>query len=145
MGLLNRIIGTRVYLDTNLFIYALEGFPEFADTIRELFAAIENGALSAITSELTLAETLVKPFMDNDSQRQQAYLDAIQTSDVLTVLPVSREILIEAARLRSSSSLRLPDAIHLATALSAGCTSFLTNDRKIAALPGISIVTLDEP
>ena len=69
MGLMQRIAGNRVYLDTNLFIYALEGFPEYADRISELFAAVDRGVLSAVTSELTLAESLVKPFMDNDLHR----------------------------------------------------------------------------
>ena len=145
MGLMQRIAGNRVYLDTNLFIYALEGFPEYADRISELFAAVDRGVLSAVTSELTLAESLVKPFMDNDLHRQTLYREIIQHSEILTVAPVSRDILIEAARLRSVSSLRLPDAIHLATALAAGCTSFISNDKKISSVSGIVMVRLDEP
>lgn len=145
MELMQRIAGNRVYLDTNLFIYALEGFPQYADRISKLFAAIDRGVLSAVTSELTLAESLVKPFMDNDLHRQTLYQEVIQHSEILAVAPVSRDILIEAARLRSISSLRLPDAIHLATALAAGCTSFVTNDKKISAVSGIGIVRLDEP
>ena len=142
---MQRIAGNRVYLDTNLFIYALEGFPEYADRISELFAAVDRGVLSAVTSELTLAESLVKPFMDNDLHRQTLYREIIQHSEILTVAPVSRDILIEAARLRSVSSLRLPDAIHLATALAAGCTSFISNDKKISSVSGIVMVRLDEP
>ena len=47
----------RVYLDTNIFIYALEGYPTFQTALIMLFDALDRQALSAVTSELTLAET----------------------------------------------------------------------------------------
>ncbi len=54
-------LGKRVYLDANVFVYAIEGYPQFADGIRELFRKVDQGQVEAITSELTLAEVLVKP------------------------------------------------------------------------------------
>lgn len=80
--------------------------------------------------------------MDGNTQLQSLYRDSIRNSNLLTVCPVTRDILIEAARLRSLSSLRLPDAIHLATAINAGCSAFLTNDRGIAAAAGIKVILL---
>jgi predicted nucleic acid-binding protein len=53
MGLVSDLQERRVYLDTNIFIYALNGFPFYAPTLRELFAAVESGGTSATTSELT--------------------------------------------------------------------------------------------
>lgn len=97
MGLINSLTGTSLYLDTNVFVYACEGFPEFTDILRELFEAIDAGNITAVTSELTLAELLVKPFMDGDPHRQEVYRDTIRNSDLLSVHPVSREILMEAA------------------------------------------------
>ena len=140
MGLITSFTDTSLYLDTNVFVYACEGFPEFNDILRELFEAIDAGNITAVTSELTLAELLVKPFMDGDTHRQSVYRDTIRNSDLLSVHPVSRDILIEAARLRSVSSLRLPDAIHVATACSAGCTAFLTNDRRIISVTGLKVI-----
>lgn len=144
MGFVSSLSGSSLYIDTNIFIYAFEGFPEYADKLRELFEAIDSGDVKAVTSELTLAELLVKPFMDANTQRQSFYRDTIQNSDLLSVCPVSRDILIDAARLRSLSSLRLPDAIHVATASSAGCTFFLTNDRRITSVMGIQVIILSE-
>lgn len=83
MGHLDELRGKTVYLDSNLFIYAVEGFTEHADFTAALFAAID------------------------------------------------RAILIEAARLRSSLRIRLPNAIHVATAMLAACELFLTNDQRI--------------
>ncbi len=43
MGLLNAIQGNSVYLDTNIWIYALEGFPAFVQELSALFQAIDQG------------------------------------------------------------------------------------------------------
>lgn len=65
MAILEVITGSRVYLDTNIFIYAVEGYPKFQPELNVLFEAFDDGTLKAITSELTLAEVLVKPLIDN--------------------------------------------------------------------------------
>jgi predicted nucleic acid-binding protein len=137
--------GSVSYLDTNIFIYALEGYPEFLKILTELFDMIDNGKVRAYSSELTLAETLVKPMTDNNTRLQKAYQDAVRTAGFLQVLPVDREILIEAARIRSQNArLRLPDAIHLATAQYCGCDIFFTNDRRLKTYPNINIVLLTD-
>ncbi|MBD0302572.1 MAG: type II toxin-antitoxin system VapC family toxin [Tolypothrix sp. T3-bin4] len=144
MVILNAIRGELVYLDTNVFIYAIEGYSEFVDELNEFFNSIDAGNLRAFTSELTLAEVLVRPLMDGNLEIQTAYQQALQSSEGLEVVPVCREVLIEAARLRSVANLRLPDAIHGATAILTGCETFLTNDRRLAALPGVEVVLLSE-
>lgn len=60
MGILDAIQGNR-YLDANIWIYALEGYPVFIQDLNQLFQSIDQGNLSAVTSELSLAEALVKP------------------------------------------------------------------------------------
>jgi predicted nucleic acid-binding protein len=71
------IKGERIYLDTNIIIYAMEGHPEYASSLATLFAAIDEGKLSAVTSELTLAESLVKPMMDDKAHLQKIYIEAL--------------------------------------------------------------------
>ena len=139
------ILSGRVYLDTNIFIYALEGYPAFCAVLTTLFAALDRGDLVAVTSELTLAEALVKPLLDHHAERQATYLQVLQPSTSLHMAPVSREVLIAAARLRAETGLKLPDAIHGATAQLTGCDQFLTNDARVPALPGgIAIRRLSE-
>ncbi len=53
MGILDAIQGNRIYLDTNIWIYALEAYPAFVQDLTQLFQSIEQGNLSAITSELS--------------------------------------------------------------------------------------------
>ncbi|WGV28385.1 type II toxin-antitoxin system VapC family toxin [Halotia branconii] len=144
MVIVNAIQGERVYLDTNIFIYAIEGYLDFVDELNQLFDSIDAGNFRAFTSELTLAEVLVRPLMDGNLEIQAVYQQALQSSEVLEVVAVSRDVLIEAARLRAVANLRLPDAIHGATAILSGCETFLTNDRRLTALPGIEVVVLSE-
>jgi predicted nucleic acid-binding protein len=80
MGILSAITGSFVYLDANIFIYALEAFPEYASELTVLFEAIDRGQFQAVTSELTLAETLVKPLMDGDVAKQVVYEQAVQSA-----------------------------------------------------------------
>ncbi|HSF48619.1 MAG TPA: PIN domain-containing protein [Burkholderiales bacterium] len=137
--------GERVYLDANVFIYAFEGFPAFLPVLTALFARMDRGELSAVTSELTLAEVLVKPLQDGNDFLRQRYEETLKSSSALAVIPVSRAVLSRAAWLRARhETLKMPDAIHLATALAAGCNRFLTNDYCLAALPGIAVAMLSD-
>ena len=62
MGSLAAYRGGLIYLDTNVFIYAVEGVAEHAAFIDKMFLLLDAGELIATTSELTLAEVLTKPF-----------------------------------------------------------------------------------
>lgn len=144
MGILEAIKGDLVYLDVNIWIYALEGYPDFREEITLLFQAIDQGMLKAVTSELSLAEALVKPMQLQNELLQEVYRTAISNRQNVAVIPVEREILIGAAHLRSKSKLKLPDAIHGATALRAGCNSFLTNDGAFKSLTDLHTVVLSD-
>ncbi|NEP85081.1 MAG: type II toxin-antitoxin system VapC family toxin [Okeania sp. SIO3B3] len=74
---------------------------------------------------------MVKPLIDNNAKVCSVYENAIQSSQVLEVVPINRTILRESARLRSTINIRLPDAIHAATAILNECEIFLTNDKQL--------------
>ena len=131
MARLDTLLGKAVYLDTNMFIYAVEGYEPEQLFMRELLSALERQAFAAVRSEFTLAELLVKPLELGLSDVVSAYRDLIQPSDRLAVVPVDRPILIEAARQRATLGMLMPDAIHVATAVASGCEIFLTNDRRL--------------
>jgi predicted nucleic acid-binding protein len=48
-----------------------------------------------------------------------------------------------AAQIRAATAIRVPDALQLASALLAQCTTFLTNDRRIPSFGGIQVLQLD--
>jgi predicted nucleic acid-binding protein len=142
MARLSKLRGATVYLDTNLFIYAVEGYPPEEAFVRELFEALERGELAAATSELALAEALVRPFALGWKDIAAIYAELLSPSDRLAVVPVDRTVLVEAARQRAALGLRMPDAIHVASALAAGCGVFLTNDRRLRLPAGVRLELL---
>lgn len=143
MGLADDLTGLLTYLDSNIFIYFLEGHADYAEPLTALFDRIGSGALQAVTSQLTLAEVLVKPLRDQNSALYAQCLLFIRSREGLRVSPIDQHCLLEAARLRAGSGFRLPDAIHIAAATTAGCQSFLTNDRRLGACRGLRVVYLD--
>jgi predicted nucleic acid-binding protein len=144
MGLLNSLQGDRIYLDVNIWIYALEGYPHFRSDLAALFQAIDQGTLTAVTSELALAEALVKPIQDQDQAVQKIYQQAIANRPNVEVRSIDRAILIMAAQLRATTKLKLPDAIHAATALNAQCSTFLTNDQGFRHVLPLPVLLLSE-
>ena len=127
----------RIYLDTNIFIYAIERpagvSGEIADLLLDLIG-IEPSTIDSeiVTSELFLAEVLVAPLATNDEDLIMKY-EAIQTQEFnVDVKRIDLDILRIAARIRSkNTSIKLPDAIHIATAAFSRCTHFLTADRDL--------------
>lgn len=116
-----------IWIVTSL-IYTIERYTGFDEALKRLEGGIANGVIDAFTSELTLSEVLVKPIADGDVKRIQIYERSLRNGESFNVLPVDRNILIEAASIRALSKLKLPDAIHFATACLNECTYFLTND-----------------
>jgi predicted nucleic acid-binding protein len=133
----HRLIG----LDTSLFIYFVEAHAEFGPPAAHVFKEVEAG-LTAVTSTLTLLELLVVPFRDGNEQLQDDYLDLFGHFPNLQVKPVDLAVASIAARLRADYGIRTADAIQLATALGAGATAFVTNDRALSRVKGIEVVLL---
>jgi predicted nucleic acid-binding protein len=128
----------RVYFDSNVFITAFESEGARSDHAWWLLDAVETGRVHGVTSELTLAEVLVKPLEMNDDGLAEAYRSMISGTAVLDVKPVDRETLVEAAWIRSRrKAVRLPDAIHLASARRLDCVFFVSGDMRLDMPEGI--------
>ena len=120
-----------VYFDTNVFIYSIDGYEEYTELLKDIFSHIAEHRLLVITSELTLAECLVKPVKDENIEAVMQFERHINSSESMKVRPVSREILRQSAHVRAELELKLPDAIHMATAIDQGCKTFITNDKRL--------------
>lgn len=140
----------KVYVDANVFIAAFEHVGAHSDHAWWIFHAIEDGEISGATSEMTLAEVLVKPIETSASDLVAAYQEMISSVAGFEVLPVRRDILVSAAGLRARQpSLKLPDAIHVATARATSCGYFVSDDRRMNVTDDLKLLpvspfTLDD-
>lgn len=144
MGAIDALRGLVVYFDANIIISIVEGYPAQRMVLSNLVRALDSGLFRTLTSELTLAEVLVGPFRVSNPMYEITYGAVLSGQQQIELVPVTREILVDAARLRAESRMQLPDAIHIATALRQGCDIFLTNDHRLSPPVGLTITTLAE-
>lgn len=128
----------QVYLDTNVFIEMFETRTAASTLIWEMVGNAKTSRLHFISSELTLAEILVKPMktahFSNNWQQVNDYRQILSDkADLQTIVPITGDILYSAANIRAlTTGIKLPDAIHIATAVIQKCTIFISNDRELA-------------
>lgn len=142
MGLIEDISPGRVAVDTAIFIYLIEESPRFLPVLLPLFEAADQGRCEMVTSAITLLEVLVVPYRTGNEELADRYTALLTRSRGLRLVDLSRDELSRAARLRAQHNLRTPDALQLAAAQGSACSAFLTNDRRLPALPNLPIIQL---
>lgn len=120
---------SRVFWDTNVFIYLLEDFGQLSDLAINLRTKMLRRGDQLITSSLTLGEVLVKPTADGDTELCRRYVQRLTASSI--VVPFDSEAAKRYAVLRCDRTLRSPDAIQLACAGIARVDLFVTNDARL--------------
>lgn len=116
----------------------------YLPTLLPLFESLDQGKLSAVTSTLTLLETMVIPYRSNNIHLAEQYATLLEHGKGLALIPIDLPLLRLATLLRATTSVKTPDALQLAAALSAGCEYFLTNDRRFPQLPNLKILQLND-
>ncbi len=118
---------TKFFFDTCIIIYIVEKHPIYANKIEALMHGLNDDVFCF--SPLVRMECLVMPLRTKDSQLQKLY-DAFFDAQRLLAMPP--EVFDQAAQLRADfSSLKTPDALHLATAIHHNCDEFWTNDNRL--------------
>jgi predicted nucleic acid-binding protein len=133
-----------VLIDTGIWIYHFENNPEFGAAAAQIIAALEDGKIRGVASELTLLELTVRPLQLGRQDVADHYELLLSYFPNLELVPVSRDILMDAAGLRARHRLRTPDAIQLATGVRAGATLAVTNDASWRGLPFIETAILSD-
>ena len=136
---------SRVFWDTNLFIYLVEAHPKYSQRVVDLRRRMLKRRDQLYTSALTLGEVLVKPVETGNEALRRSYERAMTTGVVLISLDQDAARIY--AQIRQDRSLRAPDTIQLACAAQAQVDLFITNDDRLSGkvVPGIQfIVSLEK-
>ncbi len=130
----------RVVLDADVLVGALDGSDPHHAQARSLFTGWQDRDDTRLISVVNLSEVLVAPAADK--KRLRAAREAIAALGVAIHQP-GEAIGVEAARLRYSHPISLPDAYCLATAHHTGGT-LASFDEKILRAARAEQITLAE-
>lgn len=128
----------RLYLDSAPIIYTVEQTPGFYGAVDRL---LSRASLVLVASDLTRMECRVKPMREGNLgllEDFEEFFDEV----VEELLPLSREGVNLATEIRARYGFygfKVPDSLHLATALEAGCDAFLTNDHRLDRFSGLAV------
>jgi predicted nucleic acid-binding protein len=136
----HKVIG----LDTAPFIYYIEDVAPYADLVDPVFTLLENHSLRAVTSTVTLAEILTKPFADKNFTLADEIKFILKSFSSLSVSPIDEKLAEAAALIRARYSIRLPDALQIAAAIQGDATLFLTNDKRTKKVHAVEVLALSD-
>ena len=131
---------SRIFWDTNLFVYLFEDKGELTERVLSLRERMIERSDELLTSALTLGEILVKPMEAGNEVLMRRYKQAIAGN--ATVVPFDQAAASTFAAVRRDRAIRPPDAIQLACASVAGVDLFITNDQRLSrkVVPGIHFI-----
>jgi len=131
---------SKVFLDTNVFVYMFEGAEPFRSRALEIRKRMIDRGDRIVTSAMTLGEVLVKPTKLGAASLIEQYDRAIR--DTAHVVSFDPQVAWRYASLRATHTLRNADAIQLACASHFGVDLFITNDKELHKLnvPGIGFI-----
>ena len=132
---------SRIFWDTMLLIYLLEGNANYRTRADELLARSRRRGDQLFTSYLAIGEIMAGIEKSTDQGRAPIIRDVLEEIG-FSFLPFDSSAVSPFSRLRAWEQLKAPDAIHLACAASAGIDLFLTGDKQLMRLdvPGIQFI-----
>jgi predicted nucleic acid-binding protein len=131
-----------VAVDSSPWIVWIEGDSGLLPSVAPLFEEVLRGRMRVVSSTIVLLEVLTGAFRRRDDLLARKFETALCDVEGVVLVPVTREIAREAARLRGVHGLRTPDALHVATAIVAGAVEFVTMDRRLARVREIPVRVL---
>jgi len=129
------------YWDSNAFIGLLEASPEEREPLARMWAHAEAGRIEIITSVMTIAEVLVRPFRTGAGALLQAYGGILGKGGLVRLVETSTAVWLEAATNRALLNLKLADAVHLASARREGAVALISADKRLPSGPQMTVVS----
>jgi predicted nucleic acid-binding protein len=132
----------KVFLDTSPVVYYVEAVPAFAEVAKGIFTLIGEGQMQGVVSPVTLAECVTLPIRLGQIELRQRFTDLLTATEGILLVNIDAAIAQQAAELRIRYSLKLPDALQVATAIAANCEVFLTNDIALKRVNDLRVLTM---
>jgi predicted nucleic acid-binding protein len=131
-------------LDAMSFIYHFEKKPHFGPITKVLFAHIQAGKVSAVISVLLAGEVLTGVKKVGNREMILRYRHIFSEFPNLALHDADMRVMEKMSDLRVAYSLKIPDAIHLATALLHGAQAFVTNDAGLKRVNELDVLVLED-
>lgn len=133
---------SRVFWDTNLFIYLIEAKNPFDLKVKQVLSIMNNQEYELLTSALTVCEALVMPTRKANTELIASYKFLFSQMDILSL---QMDVSDHFAQLRANTSIKTPDALQIACAMQANIPIFITNDERLTQYSSqeITIYSLD--
>lgn len=122
---------SRVFLDTNIFIYLIEDEGELGSKALQLLERLTARRDMVYTSTLTLGEVLTLPLAQGNLKLAELYEEKLGSPGA-HLLDFDRAAARLYARIRLDRTIKAPDAMQLSMAAAARCDLFVTNDDRLS-------------
>ncbi len=131
----------KLFLDACSIIYLIESHQQQGENTRSLITQALQNKAQLIVSRLSFLECRVLPLKEKNDSLLESYNRFFQLSS-LQIIELSADVVNIATDLRAnySNSLRTPDALQVACALTVNADQFLTGDKKLSAIKEIDII-----
>jgi predicted nucleic acid-binding protein len=136
---------SRLYADSNVFIYLIEASPDFFVLAKRLFDHIDTVGARVLTNELTLAECIYKPSREDNSVLVARYEAFLEPGDEIEIIGLDGALARRAAKAGGKLGLKLADAVHYLSAYESGCQFFVTADTRVRSSPGLEVINIQRP
>ena len=130
---------SRIFWDSMLIIYLLEGNPTYSKRVQHLLQRSYERGDSLFTSFLAYGEVMAGAV---NSPEKVSQIQRTMEEMGFGYLPFDAGAVMPFIRLRAKNKLKVADSIHLASAASAGIDLFLTGDKQLMRLdvPGVQFI-----
>lgn len=131
----------KLFLDACSIIYLIESQQQQGQATRLLITQALQNKTQLMVSRLSFLECRVLPLKEKNTGLLSSYNRFFQLPSI-HIIELTADVVNLATDLRAnySQSLRTPDALQVACALSVQADQFLTGDKKLSAIEEIDVI-----
>jgi len=126
----------RIYWDTVVFVYRIQERPEQIESLRRITNAAEAGEVEIATSTFTCCETASLWSRDLSEADQETIIRDFFDNPYIILQQVTRDVGQVARQAVRSLGVKGKDAVHVASAILAGCSELQTYDERLLRKSG---------